>query len=86
VAGHDCMLVEKEAAVVGMAGSRSFGFVAWAVEKVGLRRCLHSRNWHSLRRRLEVLAMDIQRTVVVGIADSILGAAVVARLDFDTKY
>jgi hypothetical protein len=33
-----------------------------------------------------VLVVDMQRTVVGDIADSILGAAVVARLDFGTKY
>jgi len=38
------MLVERGVAVVGMAESRSFGFVAWAVEKIGLQRCLRSRS------------------------------------------
>jgi len=39
-----CMLVERGAAVVGMAGSRSFGFVALAAERVAPQRCLRSRS------------------------------------------
>ena len=81
-----CTPVGREAAVVGMAESRSFGFVALAAERVGLQRCLRSRSWRSQRQIPEVLAMDILRTVVAGIADSILGAGVVVKQGLDMKY
>ena len=38
------MLVGREAAVAGMAGSRSSGSAALVVERVALQRCLRSRN------------------------------------------
>jgi len=39
-----CMLVERGVAVVGMAGSRSFGSAASAAERVALQRCLRNRS------------------------------------------
>lgn len=38
------MLVEREAAVAGMAETRSFGSAALVVERVALQRCPRSRS------------------------------------------
>jgi hypothetical protein len=74
---HEHMLAEKEVAVAAKVESRSFEYVAWGVERVAQQRCHHSRSLRFPRRKV---------VLVVDIADSKLGAVVVARLDLDTKY